>query len=149
MKEDNLMEKLLQLFDKCLSERTEKTKETTSDQSMQIIPRNWGELTNIENSSLFVRQANSHSKRVLNREELLKLSSKSRQFLEQLMQFDIIGEYTIELIINQLLFSESQLVPLQEAKWTVRKTLEENLDDKQIAFIDLILYGNEDEVVCH
>ena len=54
-----------------------------------------------------------------------------------------------ELIISKLIFSESRFVSLQETKWTIRNTLANSLDVTQLAFLDLVLYHAEDELLLH
>ena len=54
-----------------------------------------------------------------------------------------------ELIMNQLIFSESRFVTLQETKWSIRNTLANSLDAEQLAFLDLVLYHKEDQLPLH
>jgi Smg protein len=65
------------------------------------------------------------------------------------MQWGIISSETMEVIINQLLFSDSRYVTLSETKWTIRNTLAEHLDAAQLVFLDLVLYRKEDELPSH
>ncbi|NYQ86079.1 DUF494 family protein, partial [Escherichia coli] len=54
-----------------------------------------------------------------------------------------------ESIINQLQFSESRIVTLQETKWTIRNALASSLNEEQLTFLDLVLYQTEDELTIH
>lgn len=144
MKHD-LLAKLMGLFDEKLSDHDD----ASPSPSALVSPINWGELSAIEENTYFARSANLASKRIFSPQERLKLTKKSYQFLEQLIQLDLIGEYSLELIINQLLFSTSAFVHLDETKWTVEQTLSEGLDKTQQAFLDLVLYDKEDQVLQH
>ena len=79
----------------------------------------------------------------------MKFSKASYQFLVRLSSWGVVALDTVETIINQLIFSESHLVSLQETKWTVRNTLASSLDAEQLAFLDLVLYHKEDELLAH
>ena len=61
----------------------------------------------------------------------------------------IISPEALERIVNQLIFSDSRYVHLQETKWTIRNTLADNLAPEQLAFLDLVLYQREDELGLH
>lgn len=89
------------------------------------------------------------SMRVFTAAEQFKFTKSSYQFIIRLMRLELIAMDTMEEIINQLLFSESAFVTLQETKWAIRNTLAERLDLKQLAFLDLILYQKEDKLALH
>lgn len=108
----------------------------------------------VENNSLgsrtlFIRDAQKTAIRVFTVDEQRKLTKASYQFLARLMRLEIIAEETMEFIINQLLFSESRFVGIEETKWTIRNTLADNLDVNQLAFLDLVLYQTEDKLSLH
>ncbi|MCX7114592.1 MAG: DUF494 family protein [Gammaproteobacteria bacterium] len=140
---DTLLEKLMQLFDKQLS------KNDDHSSTEQLEDDNWGKLSHIENNTCFLRASYLNSKRVFNTEEKLKFTKKSFQFLEHLIQLEIIGERTLELIINQLLFSESDFVSLEETKWVIHRTLEDSLTKNQLLFFSSILYSKEARMTVH
>lgn len=141
---DTLLEALMRLFDECLSKRQNAPNQDTSVPKHELFPLNWGELSHIEKNTYFIRPANLQSKRVFSSEEMIKLTKKSYQFLEQLIQLDLIGEHTLELIINQLLFSHSPFVHLDETKWIVQQTLADSLNTNELAFLNLVLYEKEE-----
>lgn len=89
------------------------------------------------------------SQRFLVLEERCKLTNASYQFLIRFTQWNLISTEMFELIVQQLLSSESRLVSLQETKWAIRKHLENTLNAQQLAFLDLILYHSEDKVTRH
>lgn len=140
---DPLLDALMRLFSDCLSQRrAQKDEDGTSNSS-------FGGLPYLEENTYFIRPAHLQSRRIFNPEELLKLSRRSYQFLEKLIQLDLIGEHSLELIINQLLFSDSSFVELDETKWTVQQTLADGLSQDQRAFLNLVLYDQEDNVLQH
>ena len=79
----------------------------------------------------------------------MKLTKASYQFLMRVALWGVLAPDVLELIINQLIFSESRFVTLQETKWTIRSTLANSLDAEQLAFLDLVLYHKEDELPLH
>lgn len=143
---DSLLEKLMQLFDQSLSKRLKKPKQDIMNHNEGNHVENWGDLSSIEKNSCFIKGAQSQSKRILCLQERLKFTKKSHQFIEYLMQLDIIGEKTFELIMNQLLFSDSHFISLNEAKWVVHHTLVDSLDEQQLAFLNMILSLPEDNL---
>lgn len=145
---DNLLEKLMQLFDERLSKPTA-NKAPHLDRDTASFPENWGALSNIEDNSYYIKPTNKKSKRIFSPEERLKFTKKTYQFLEKLIQLDLIGERTFEMIVNQLLFSDSDYVKLHEAKWIIHHTLESSLTPQQLAFLNLILFDKEDCLVAH
>lgn len=145
---DNLLEKLMQLFDQRLAKRT-KDKNSTMNHDHDQHNTDWSELSTIEDNTFFVRDAQPKSKRVLCLQEQVKFTKKSAKFLEQLRHLNLIGEKTFELIMNQLLFSDSEFISLREAKWVVHHTLADSLDEHQLALLDVILYQHEDNLTQH
>lgn len=103
----------------------------------------------LEQHSLFIREAKATAIRVFTFEEQQKLTKASYQFLKRLILFDIIPQEILELILTQLLLSESRFVDLQETKWTIRNILIDNLTSAQLAFLDLVLYQKEDNLPLH
>lgn len=149
---DSLFEMLMSFFEKSLSQITEKNSHDNDDHSEQ--KENKTESDNdVEhsplNQSLIVKPANVASTRVFTYEEQMKFTKASYQFITRMLLWGVIASENMEQIINQLLFSESRYVTLQETKWTIRNTLAENLDASQLAFLDLVLYQKEDELTLH
>ncbi|OGV26243.1 MAG: hypothetical protein A3F18_06015 [Legionellales bacterium RIFCSPHIGHO2_12_FULL_37_14] len=145
---DSLLEKLIELFSDRLLKRTEATNNTALNHSKANIA-NWGDLEHIETNTYFIKESQERSNRILCLQEKIKLTSRSRRFLAQLRCIDIIGERTFELILNQLLFSSSEFVTLNETKWIILQTLESSLNENQLALLNLILYQKEDGITQH
>ena len=148
---DNLLEMLLTLFEQTLTQ----LKETY----LPEIPKELNESTNVEVSSttgkkttlevLWFRSASHQSMRVFTSEEQMKLTRASHQFLKHLGRLGVLSSDTMEFVMNRLMLSESRFVSLQETKWTVRNTLADKLPSSQLAFLDLVLYQNEDALPLH
>jgi Smg protein len=79
----------------------------------------------------------------------VKLTKASYQFLVRIASLGVFAPELFESIINQLSFSDSRFVLLQETKWTIRSTLASSLDAEQLAFLDLVLYHKEDGLPLH
>ncbi|KTC76764.1 DUF494 family protein [Legionella brunensis] len=138
---DSLFEMLMSFFEKSLAQLKEGQTADTDNQELDN--------ASLENRTVFVRDAQNTALRVFTEDEQRKFTKASYQFLTRLMLWGIIAQETLELIINQLLFSESRFVTLQETKWTIRNTLADNLDANQLAFLDLVLYQKEDKLALH
>ncbi|WP_028388167.1 DUF494 family protein [Legionella fairfieldensis] len=145
---DSLFEILMNFFTKSLSQLKENSINSRKMESDQI-DIEADDLTEPENRSIFIKSAQNHTIRIFTDEEKIKLTKASYQFLTRLMQWGIIAPEVLESIINQLLFSESRFVSLQETKWVIRNLLAENLDSTQLAFLDLVLYHKEDKLTLH
>jgi uncharacterized protein Smg (DUF494 family) len=141
---DNLFEMLLSLFEKTLTQLKENhiptIEDHKSDESTSSV---------ITTEVSFVKSAQQHSMRVFTADEQMKLTKASYQFLMRMEALGVITADVLELIINQLLFSEARFVSLQETKWTIRNTLASSLDAEQLAFLDLVLYHKEDQLQLH
>lgn len=146
---DSLFEMLMHFFEKSLAQLKENHL-TQPNQHENSLEENDSDkdLTN-EGASIFVKSAQTNSMRVFTEDEKLKFTKASYQFLTRLLLWGIIAPETLELVMNQLLFSESRFVSLQETKWTIRNILAENLDAAQLAFLDLVLYQKEDQLPLH
>lgn len=139
---DNLFEMLLSLFEKSLSQiqknqksLDEDTQESTTEEDISS-----------EEKSLQFKSPHQDSVRICTHEEQIKLTKASYQFLMRMKLWQIIDADLFETIIGQLIFSESRIVTLQETKWTIRNTLAPNLNEQQLAFLDLVLYQKEDHL---
>jgi Smg protein len=142
---DNLFEMLLNLFEKTLTQLKE-SHMSANDRSQQVDD----ELSPKEAAeAVFVRSARSNSVRIFSEHEQVKLTKASYQFLVRIASWDIFSPELFESIINQLSFSDSRFVLLQETKWTIRNTLANSLDAEQLAFLDLVLYHKEDGLPLH
>lgn len=143
---DNLFEMLLNLFEKSLTQ-LQKSHQSAEKKSSEHNDEE--EYSDSEEQSLYIKSANTTSTRVLIYEEQIKLTKASYQFLMRMKLWNIIDKDTFEAVINQLQFSESQIVTLEETKWTIRNVLAANLTEKQLLFLDLVLYRTEDKLAMH
>lgn len=142
---DSLFEMLMNFFEKSLSQLKESSSSTTiSSEEPELL-----DASTLESRTLTLKAPQETAMRIFTYDEKMKFTKASYQFLTKLMLWDIIAPETLELIINQLLFSESRFVSLQETKWTIRNTLAENLNASQLAFLDLVLYQKEDKLPLH
>lgn len=142
---DNLFEMLLHLFEKSLTQ-LHKGYKLEPDTQEEI---NKDELLATDNAGLFIKSAQHNSTRIFTYDEQMKLTKASYQFLMKMKLWHILDTELFETVLDHLYFSESRVVTLQETKWTIRNVLATHLDDKQLTFLDLILYQTEDELTTH
>lgn len=140
---DNLFELLLNLFEQSLSQLQE------NHQSVEGIGALEDDGTYAEDQALYIRTAQQHTTRVLTYDEQMKMTKASYQFLMKMKLCGVIDNDCFELIMNQLLCSESRIITLQETKWTIRTVLSATLSEQQLIFLDLVLYQAEDKLVLH
>jgi uncharacterized protein Smg (DUF494 family) len=146
---DNLFEMLLNLFEQTLAQLKEKHASTSKNDMDREKQADVHGSSNAESALAFVKSAHRDSIRVFTYDEQQKLTKASYQFLMRIASWGIVAPDVFELIVNQLIFSESRFVSLQETKWTIRSTLASSLDTEQLAFLDLVLYHKEDELPLH
>lgn len=82
-------------------------------------------------------------------DEQMKLTKASYQFLMRMKLWNVLNTESFETIMNQLQFSDSRIVTLQETKWIIRNVLSSHLTEEQLTFLDLVLYQVEDELTLH
>ena len=112
MKENNLLEMLLTLFEKTLTQLKEAYVPEMPDEAKA------GQSTDLQVTStegkkktfemMWFRSADKDSMRVFTLEEEHKLTKASHQFLKRLERLGVLSSDVMELIINRLLFSESR-----------------------------------------
>ncbi|MBA2709044.1 MAG: DUF494 family protein [Tatlockia sp.] len=146
---DSLFEMLMNFFEKSLSQLKESTKSTSTKTDTSQTESEHFDLSTLENRTLNLKTPHATAMRIFTCDERLKLTKASYQFLTRLLLWGIIAPETMELIINQLVFSESRFVTLQETKWTIRNSLADSLNPSQLAFLDLVLYQKEDQLPLH
>lgn len=144
---DTLFEMLMSFFEKSISQLKESSEASHNLGDNALLEPM--DLSTIESRTLVIQSAKDTSMRIFTQDERRKLTKASYQFLSRLILLKIITTDTMELIINQLSFSDSPYVSLQETKWTIRNLLAENLEPEQLAFLDLVLYQKEDELPVH
>lgn len=142
---DNLFELLMDFFEKSLSQLSKGKADTVDAQTLHP---NSNE-TNGDSYSRLFRVAGQSSIRVFTAEEQFKFTKASYQFLSRMLLWGVIATENMEQIIEQLLFSESRFVTLEETKWTIRNALADHLEANQLAFLDLVLYQKEDNLTLH
>jgi len=143
---DNLFEILLNLFERSLSQLQKSHESVDKDPLSQL---NEEDILATDEQPLFIKSAQTGSNRVVTFEEQMKLTKASYQFLMRMKQWNIINVDLFESIMNQLQFSDSRIVTLEETKWTIRSNLVTILSEEQLAFLDLVLYQKEDELTVH
>ena len=142
---DNFFEMLMHLFEQTLTQLKDKNtslleyKESKSD----------GLVIREGANAAFSKPVRTGSMRIFTPIETMKLTKPSYQFLIRIQSWDILAPDVFESIMNQLLFSESRFISLQEIKWIIRGTLANSLSPEQLAFLDLVLYHKEDELLSH
>ena len=146
---DSLFKILLNFFEKTLSQLNENYAKNDSGNDIIFAQNEHNNEEKTESQSILVRAAHANSIRVFTYEEQMKFTKASYQFLMRMLLWGVIASESMELIINQLLFSESRIITLQETKWTIRNSLAENLNAAQLAFLDLVLYQKEDKFPLH
>lgn len=142
---DNLFEMLLNLFEKTLTQ----LKESHLSTNKNDLDHEKQDDHHTESQAAFIRSAHEDSIRVFTELEQLKLTKASYQFLVRIVSWGFLAPDVLELIINQLVLSESRFVTLQETKWTIRSALANSLNAEQLAFLDLVLYHKEDKLQLH
>lgn len=142
---DNLFEMLLSLFEKSLTQLQKSHKTAEQDATEHTDEESLAS----EEQMLHLKSQQHTSTRVLTYDEQMKLTKAGYQFLIRMKLWNIINAETFEIIMNQIQFSDSRIVTLQETKWTIRNALANDLDEEQLAFLDLVLYQSEDELTLH
>jgi len=151
---DNLLEMLLTLFEQTLTQLKEahipeipkELKKFTQSTNVEVSSTT-GKKTTLEMA--WFRSPSKQSVRVFTSEEQVRLTRASHQFLKRLGRLGVLSSDAMEFVINQLMFSESRFVNLQETKWVVRNMLAESLSSEQLAFLELLLYQKEDSLPLH
>ena len=143
---DNLFEMLLDLFETSLTQLQKSHKSADLEAADEL---NEAENHVSEEQILSLTLQNEQSTRVLTYDEQIKLTKASYQFLMRMKLWNIVSSESFELIMNQVHYSDSRIVTLQEIKWTIRNVLAVHLDERQLAFLDLVLYQSEDKLTLH
>ncbi|WP_058533645.1 DUF494 family protein [Legionella saoudiensis] len=141
---DNLFEMLLNLFETSLTQLQKSQKSADAEAAEQM-----NEEGTADEQVVHVRPQQQTSTRVLTYDEQMKLTKASYQFLMRMKLWDVINAESFETIINQLQFSDSRIVTLEETKWTIRNVLSANLNEEELTFLDLVLYQTEEELTLH
>lgn len=142
---DNLFEMLLNLFETSLTQLQKSHKSADQEACEEDNEVNAA----ADEQFLHIQMQHQQSTRVFTYDEQMKLTKASYQFLMRMKLWNIINAELFEMIMNQLQFSDSHIVTLQETKWTIRNVLSSCLNEAQLAFLDLVLYQAEDELTVH
>lgn len=145
---DSLFEMLMNFFENSLSQ-LKKNNSTDGSVNDEQSETETFDIVSLEKRTLVIKSPQNTAIRVFTAEETMKFTKASYQFLSRIILWNVISSETLELIINQLVFSDSRFVTLEETKWTIRTTLAESLDANQLAFLDLVLYQKEDKLPSH
>jgi uncharacterized protein Smg (DUF494 family) len=142
---DNFFEMLMHLFEQTLTQLKDKNTAVLGNQASPT------DSAMIHESAdpVFSKPARTGSTRIFTPLETMRLTKASYQFLIRVHAWEILAPDVFELIMNQLLFSESRFISLQEIKWIIRGTLASSLSLEQLAFLDLVLYQKEDALLSH
>jgi uncharacterized protein Smg (DUF494 family) len=143
---DNLFEMLMNLFETSLAQLQQSQKALANNASTELAGLNSDEQS-VEMK--FIKTAQNTSTRIFTYEEQIKLSKASYQFLKRMRLWGILDAAMFELVLNQLDFSDSYIVTLEETKWTIRTVMSNFLSEDQMTFLDLVLYQKEDELIAH
>ena len=146
---DNLFEILLNLFEKTLTQLKDAPVDVGKNASSQEQSMDSETALAVDTGLAVIRSAHPDAMRIFTYAEQMKLTKASYQFLMRMMSWGIISHDVLELVLNQLIFSESRFVTLQETKWIIRNTLATMLNPEQLAFLDLVLYHKEDQLSLH
>lgn len=139
---DQLMKKLMLLFDQCLTQAAAPNAEETP-------PKEASPLEYFESNSFFIRESHEKSIRILTPYERTKLTRQSASFLEYLLQLDLFGSRTRELILNQLTLQQKAPTSLQEVKWTIFHTLADSLTARELGYLAMILFDKPQGMTAH
>lgn len=150
---DNLFEMLLSLFEKTITKlkeaqlaQHEKNNLEKEPLAMNVTEVDWShESIDMEQ----IKPAGQDSMRILTNEEKMKLTKASYQFITRMHMWGVLSREEMEDVLNQVSFSDSRFVGLEETKTMIRDTLVDELNTEQQAFLDLILYQQEEHFTLH
>lgn len=142
---DNLFEILLRLCEKSLVQ-LQKNHHSMNHKSLEVMRE---EEPNHTIQTLHVKSQQKNSTRIMIPYEQIKLTKASYQFLMRMKLWGIIDDDFFELVMNELLVSESRIITEEEIKWTIRSLLARQLGENDLAFLDLVLYQEEDGYTIH
>ena len=135
---ENIFEILLRLFEKTIIHLKNGVEQTTPK-----LEKPNADMLKDPTTSLIIKKPRPDSIRVYSREETLKLTKASFQFLVRLSEWGVVSREIIELVLHQLSLSKESVIGLDDLKWTIRKSLANVIDLEQLAFLDLVLYQKE------
>lgn len=143
---ENLFELLLNLFEKSLEQIKQCTPSIEDAGTADAVE----EKSEQEFSNLIeFKLPEKDSERIIIPEERIKMTKAAYQFLIRLNVTEVIGAKHFEQIMNQVLFSDSRIVNLEEMKWLTRNTLENSLDTMQLDVLDNLLFGDAEPITIH
>lgn len=148
---DNLLEMLLNLFEKTLTQLKEQQVPVNASETLEQATDLESDFDSFDKDNRYelIAQPDSRSLRVITEEERLKLTKTSYQFLMRMKSLRVLSDETLERVIHRMVFSDSRFVSLQETKWIIRHTLANDLNSEALAFLDLVLYQSEDKMPLH
>lgn len=146
---NSLFDVLMNFFEKTLAQIKSAKSQIDSDYTIDVPSLESDVLIDEDVHNVVIRRQKQNSIRVFTLDEQFKFTKASYQFIMRLMRLEIISTDIMELVINQLLCSDSAFVTLAETKWAIRSTLEDQLETEELAFLDLVLYQKDDQLPLH
>lgn len=136
---NSLIDILLSLFESALEPHNKTdNQENTLQEDFKVIREG-------ETTAEFVKSKNTDSLRVLSFEERIKLTKPAHQLLLQIYASEILPHDVIEVILNKLVEKNiDNYITYDDIKYIIKSTLKSEMDDKQLAIIDLLFYQKED-----
>ena len=145
---DNLLEMLMNLFETSLSQ-LQKNHQAIDEKQPEVTDGDEIEGHGQGIEAKYFKSPQHESTRIFTYEEQTKLTKAGYQFLKRMKLWGMIDADILELVMNQVLFSDSHVVTLEEVKWTIRNVMVTFLTADQMTFLDLVLYHKEDELIAH
>ena len=112
---ENIFEILLRLFEKTIIHLKNGVEQTTPK-----LEKPNADMLKDPTTSLIIKKPRPDSIRVYSREETLKLTKASFQFLVRLSEWGVVSREIIELVLHQLSLSKESVIGLDDLKWTIR-----------------------------
>jgi uncharacterized protein Smg (DUF494 family) len=141
---NSLFEILMIFFDQHVSQLTD-----SRQNNHAVNPNNDAENTTLAEPLHVFASAKEQSMRIFVNEERLRLTKASYQFIMRMIVWKIISPPYIEQVLEQLLQSNTSFITLNETKWTIRSVMANHLNALDLAFLDLVLYQEEDNLTRH
>lgn len=142
---DNLFEILLRLCEQSLVQ-LQKNHHSMNDKSLEIMHETEA---NQPMQTEYIQSAQKSSTRIMTPYEQIKLTKASYQFLMRIKLWGVIDDDFVELVLDELLLSESRIITEEEIKWIIRTLAARQLGENDLAFLDLVLYQKEDGYTIH
>ncbi len=100
-------------------------------------------------ASSSMQALNESATRVVSFHERIKLTKASYQFLMRMKLLGVIDALQFEEVMDELQLSGSRIITVEEVKLTLRGLLSANACEKQLKFLDFLLFQTKDELTAH